>query len=194
MNALLPTLLEASLRKRLRDNDRAAYECVVRSRYAAVYRQLYCLTGGDETQAADLTQETFVAAWQSLSSFDGRSAIGTWLHTIAVRTWYRAVREGRRSANSVPIADALTELLADVHAVDPSRNAASESTRTTLENAVNALPPAYRQAVLLFYRDELRYREIADAEGVAIGTVKSRLSTALKLLRERLDDRKEELL
>lgn len=194
MNVLLPALLEANLRKRLRDNDRVAFESVVRSRYASVYRQLFYLTGGNDSQAADLTQETFVAAWQSLPSFDGRSAIGTWLHTIAVRTWYRAVREGKRSPSSVPLADALTELLADSHAVDPARSATSASTRATLETAVNALPPAYRQAVLLFYREELRYREIADTEGVAIGTVKSRLSTAMKLLRERLADRKEELL
>lgn len=194
MKALLPALFEARLRKRLRENDREAFEAVVKSRYVAVYRQLYSLTGGNETLAADLTQETFVAAWQSLASFDGRSAIGTWLHTVAVRTWYCAVREGKRSANNVPLADALAEVLADTHAIDPARSATAESARATLSIAVQALPPAYRQAVLLFYRDELRYREIADAEGIAIGTVKSRLSTALKLLRERLSDRKEELL
>ncbi|MBC8138610.1 MAG: sigma-70 family RNA polymerase sigma factor [Fibrella sp.] len=194
MTALLPIVLEASLRKRLRENDRAAFEAVVKARYVAVYRQLYYLTGGDETRAADLTQETFVAAWQSLSSFDGRSAIGTWLHTIAVRVWYRTVREGERRVSPIPLAEALAELLADPAAVDPARNIAVASERATLEAAVNALPPAYRHAVLLFYREEMRYREIADAEGIAIGTVKSRLSTALKLLRERLADRKEELL
>ncbi|MBC7807835.1 MAG: sigma-70 family RNA polymerase sigma factor, partial [Akkermansiaceae bacterium] len=143
---------------------------------------------------ADLTQETFVAAWQSLPSFDGRSAIGTWLHTIAVRVWYRAVRAQKRIANHVPLADALIQVLADTQAVDPARSATAKSARATLETAVHALPVAYRHAVLLFYRDELRYREIADAEGIAIGTVKSRLSTALKLLRDRLADRKEELL
>ncbi len=194
MKALLPVLLEARLRERLRGNDRAAFESVVRDRYVAVYRQLYYLTGGDESRAADLTQETFVAAWQSLASFDGRSAIGTWLHTIAVRVWYRAAREQKRHADTVPLADALSELLADTRAIDPARSATAGSARVTLENAVRALPPAYRDAVILFYREEMRYREIADTEGIAIGTVKSRLSTALKLLRERLADRKEELL
>ncbi len=193
MEALSP-VFEASLRKRLRANDRAAFEAVVKARYASLYRQIYCLTNGDASRAADLTQETFVAAWQSLPSFDGRSSIGTWLHTIAVRVWYRSVREDKRRSGQTPLAEALTELLADAQAIDPAQRVSARSASRSLENAVNALPPAYRRAVILFYRENKPYHEIASTEGVALGTVKSRLSTALKILRERLADRKEELL
>lgn len=193
MEAISP-VLEANLRKRLRANDRAAFESVVKARYASLYRQIYYLTNGDANRAADLTQETFVAAWQSLPSFDGRSAIGTWLHTIAVRVWYRAVREDKRRFEQTPLAEALSELLADTRAIDPAQHLSSQSASRSLETAVNALPPPYRRAVILFYREEKQYREIASVEGIALGTVKSRLSTALKLLRERLSDRKEELL
>lgn len=194
MKALIPAIWESSLRKRLRENDREAFEAVVRSHYATVYRQLYFLTNHDESQVEDLTQETFVAAWQSLPSFDGRSAIGTWLHTVAVRVWYRAVREGKRQSVQVPLAAALADCLADNHAADPARTATDGLAQARLSAAVKALPPAYRRAVEQFYYEEKRYQEIADSEQVPIGTVKSRLSMAMKQLRERLDYRKEELL
>ena len=193
MNELIPMLRETRLRRQLCDHDRAAFEAVVRGQYLSVYRQLLALTGGDEPRAADLTQETFVAAWQSLSGFNGRAAIGTWLHTIAVRVWYRAMREQARRAGQVPLADALAELLADPNA-DPACGAATGAARATLDAAVNALPPAYRRAVVLFYHEEKQYTQIATAENIALGTVKSRLSTAIKILRDRLLHRKEEIL
>ncbi len=194
MNEIINALWETTLRKRLRAGDRAAFELVANERYAAVYRQVYHLTGGDESRAADLTQETFVAAWQSLETFDGRSAIGTWLHVIATRVWYRSVRGEKRQAGQVSLADALGELLADTGTVDPARRVTGNAARETLEAAVHALPPAYRRAVLLFYREEKRYHKIADTEKIALGTVKSRLSTAIRILRARLANRKEELL
>lgn len=98
MNELLPALLETRLRERLRGSDRAAFDTVVREHHGRVFRQLFALTGGDAARAADLSQEAFVAAWRSLPTFAGRSSIGTWLHTIAVRVWFRAEQKARRCA------------------------------------------------------------------------------------------------
>ncbi|MBC8142838.1 MAG: RNA polymerase sigma factor [Armatimonadetes bacterium] len=193
MDELLPALLETRLRQRLGESDRAAFDAVVREHHLRVFRQLFALTGGDNARAADLAQETFIAAWQSLPTFSGRSGIGTWLHTIAVRAWFRAEQKAKSGASEVPLADALAELLTSPDA-DPQTGAATASALVTLYSAVNALPPAYRRAVLAFYREEKRYTEIADGENIAVGTVKSRLSTGIKLLRARLTHRKEELL
>ena len=194
MEILPPPIWEAGLRKRLRESDHAAFESVVKAHYERVYRQLWHVTGGDETLSADLTQETFAAAWGSVAGFDGRSGIGTWLHTIAVRVWYRSVRDKARRVPQSPLASALSDLLPDSGAVDPAGFVALASARETLAAAVNGLPPAYRRAVHLFYTEELRYRDIAAHENIAEGTVKSRLSTAIRLLRARLQHRKEEVL
>ena len=194
MNPILPLLPDARLLARLRARDRAAFEAVVRSRYESVYRQLWHLTRGDADTAADLTQETFIAAWASLPGFNGRCAVGTYLHTIAVRVWYRHTQRNRNRATETPLAASLAALLCDDAAPDPARTAETAAARTALARAVSDLPAPYRRAVTLFYAEERKYREIADDEAVAIGTVKSRLHAALKLLRERLAPRKEEIL
>src|SRR5438876_11498381 len=101
---------DPQLLRRLKVNDRAAFEEVVERHYQPVYRQLWHVCGEVET-AADLTQETFVQAWKSLPSFEGRSALGTWLHTIAARVWMR----WKNSANGhepAPL-DELSETLVD---------------------------------------------------------------------------------
>jgi len=94
----------------------------------------------------------------------------------------------------VPLAAVLMDCLADVRAADPAQIAMEELAQARLIAAVKVLPPAYRRAVQLFYYEEKRYQEISDTEHIPIGTVKSRLSVAIKQLRERLEYRKEELL
>ncbi|MBC8140733.1 MAG: RNA polymerase sigma factor, partial [Armatimonadetes bacterium] len=166
----IPAFWEARLRKRLRESDPAAFEAVVNAHYVRVYRQLWDLTGGNETLAADLTQETFVAAWQSVSGFTGRAAVSTWLHTIAVRVWFRAVRTANRRVKETPLVAALSELLPDLSAGDPATIAANAQSAAAVNAAVDALPAPYRRAVLLFYTEELRHREIAIIEkGSAVG-------------------------
>ena len=180
MTNLPVSLWEANLRQRLQGNDRAAFESVTRSHYARVYRQLWCLSGGDETLCANLTQETFVTAWQSLETFDGRAAIDTWLHTVAFRVWLHAVREKKRHVPQTPLVAALADL-PDSHATDPAQHAASRATRAALEAATATLPPAHRRVVRLFYHGEMRHREVALAENIAEGTAKSREGFAVYL-------------
>ena len=119
MNLIPPLLPDARLLARLRAHDRAAFEAVVRSRYESAYRQLWHLTRGDADTAADLTQETFVAAWASLPGFNGSCAVGTYLHTIAVRVWYRHCRRNRNRATETPLAASLAVLLCDDAAPPP---------------------------------------------------------------------------
>src|SRR5438270_7833026 len=102
---------EAQLLRRLRENDRAAFEEVVERHYRSIYQQLWHLCGETET-AADLTQETFVQAWRSLHSFQGRSTLRTWLFTIAVRVWHRWKRGG--SAEEQVLLEELADALPDL--------------------------------------------------------------------------------
>src|SRR5947207_3325150 len=101
---------DRQLVRQLKANERAAFEEVVERHYQPIYRHLWHLCGEAES-AADLTQETFVQAWRSLPTFEGRSAIGTWLGAIAVRVWRRSLQQ-RRAPDALPLDD-LTETLVD---------------------------------------------------------------------------------
>lgn len=184
---------DAQLLKRLRARDRNAFETVVTTHYETLYRQLWHLCE-DRDLAADLTQETFIEAWRSLPTFEGRSSLHTWLHTLAVRVWYRSRRHRAVRPIETPLAEALVAALEEGETLNPVSGAERSARRALLDAAIAELPPAYRDAIRLFYRDELKYREIAESEQIPIGTVKSRLNGALRRLRDRLTGHEEELL
>jgi RNA polymerase sigma-70 factor, ECF subfamily len=176
-------ITDSQLVRRLQANDRAAFEEVVERYYEAIYRQHWHLCGHVET-AADLTQETFVQAWKSLPSFQGRSALRTWLYTIAVRVWQRW-RE--RSGGHVHVLlDELADTLPDPDG-DPAVLAELHHLQEAVREALQRLPGAYREVLVLFYLQGMKYEEIADALGIPLGTVKSRLHTGLQRIRTLLE-------
>jgi RNA polymerase sigma-70 factor (ECF subfamily) len=173
---------DAKLLRDLGDHRRDAFEAVVRENYRAVYGRMWHLTGGDADAAADLTQEAFVEAWRSLATFAGRSSLKTWLHTVAVRVW---ARKRHRYTAVTPLGDALDAVLslAADPAPGPAALAEAADARRALEEALRSLPAAHREAVRLFFFEQFAYAEIAEAQGVPVGTVKSRLHGALRRLR-----------
>jgi RNA polymerase sigma-70 factor, ECF subfamily len=181
-------ITDSQLVRRLQANDRAAFEEVVARYYGPVYRQLWHLSGQTET-AADLTQETFVQAWQSLHSFQGRSALRTWLYTIAVRVWQRW--KGRTGSQEHVLLDGLADTLPDPDQ-DPAALAEAHSMQEAVREALHRLPEAYRETLVLFYLQGLKYQEIADALGIPLGTVKSRLHAGLQRIKTMLEHVTEE--
>jgi RNA polymerase sigma factor (sigma-70 family) len=125
--------------------------------------------------------EAFTAAWFGLRSFHGRSAFGTWVCSIAInRARVRRRAAGRRHRRVVSVADP--------EAWERAVASTFPGTRIDLERAIVALPPRARESLLLRHAAGMSYREIADAMGVTIGTVKSQLARAYRLMRERLSD------
>lgn len=171
---------------RLRRGDRNTFEAVVKEQYQSVYKQLWYLCNGDAETAADLTQETFVQAWRALPSFAGRSSLRTWLHTIAVRTWGLRCRRMGKEADLLVFDDGAHERLPHP-ARSPEAQIAARLSDESLYCALQKLPPPLREVVVLFYLDNLKYREIAVALEIPIGTVKSRLHAALKQIRAHLE-------
>ena len=88
---------ERDLLDGIRAGRRDACARLIHEHYAAIYRFLLHLVR-DAAEAEDLTQETFVSAWRKIAAFEGRSALGTWLHRIAYGKFVDARRAGRRSA------------------------------------------------------------------------------------------------
>lgn len=159
--------------------DAAAFPALYARHGDRIYRYCFRLCGR-ATEAEDLTQDVFVAAWQGLGRFEGRSSPLTWLYRIALFRWNRVRRE--RGDETVAWADVPEP--ADA-ASDPARLTVP---RLSLAAALEALPDDLRDAFLLVKSEGLKYREAAQALAVPQGTVQWRVSEASRRLRALLDE------
>jgi len=153
------------------EGDIAAFERLYRQFSPRIYGLCLRLTGQREA-AEDCTQESFVAAWRSLGSFERRSRFSTWLHQIAVRT-VLARRRGLRVRYEVgEPATGLPEV------ADP----AGGPPPLDLESAIAALPDGARHVLVLVGIYGFSHAEAADTLGIAEGTCKAQLHRARGLL------------
>jgi len=179
----------------LRRGDAAAFERLVSERSGDVYALLYRLTA-DAEEARDLTQETFLRAFQSISRFRGEANLKTWLYRIAInqarnswRWWRRRRRDATVSLDGSdrPDEQALTVRLRNEAAVDPEQETLAHEREQQLREALLGLRRSYREAVILRDVEGFSYEEIAATLQINIGTVKSRLSRGRLELRKKLE-------
>lgn len=143
----------------------------------------------DEEEALDLTQDVFVRAYQSLSSFDGRCSLRTWLFRIAHNLCVDRHRRKRLRGHERTLAqdpDTLPEE-AD-HRWNPESLAMDDELLACLESAVGELSEKLRSVLVLHDKEGLGYEEIAQAVDVPVGTVKSRLFLARAHLKRRVSE------
>lgn len=152
-----------------------AFEPFYRAHVARVYALALRLTG-DPREATEVTQNTFVRAWEGLAAFRGDSATGTWLHRIAINEALQARRADDRRDTRVNARDPAT---LELHEARPDH--AEE--RLDLEAAIRALPPGARHVFVLHDVEGYNHQEIADMMGRAEGSVRAQLSRARELLR-----------
>lgn len=164
--------------KRILKGDRAEGERFVTEHYPRVYRWLRNLCG-DAEAAQDLTQQTFARAWQALDGFRGEARLSTWLHRIAYHEYTHWLRARRDCVGLEYAAD-----IADLRAVQGLKT-------VMLRRALAELPVEQRETFLLYYVQELSVEEAAVVLDVPAGTIKSRLFSARRRLRELLDDATE---
>jgi len=162
--------------------DVGAFESLYRQHVRRVHAVVWRLVGGSDARAEELTQETFVRAWQALARFRFESAFGTWLHRLAVNTALMDLRT-RRDNEDLETDDAA---LIDLGSGD------SAGTRTALgidlERAVASLPPRARAVLVLHDVEGWKHEEIASELHMAVGSSKAQLHRARRLLRTRLGD------
>jgi RNA polymerase sigma-70 factor (ECF subfamily) len=186
---------EAQFIERLKRGDAAAFEVLVNERSGEIYGLLYRLTESSE-EARDLTQETFLRAFQSISHFRGESDLRTWIYRIAINQarnrwrWWRR----RRRDSTVSIDDASGNgqvspagTLKSDTASNPEKDALAHERERALRRALGSLKPVYREAVVLRDIEGLAYEEIAIALDINVGTVKSRLARGRQELRRMLE-------
>jgi RNA polymerase sigma-70 factor (ECF subfamily) len=170
---------EADLIAGARAGDMAAFERLYRAHVARVYGLCLRMTRHQQT-AEDLTQETFVNAWRSLSAFEGRSGFGTWLHRIAVNA---VLARGRSPQGRGEVS--ITDFDGEEREFE-SHDGMDTATPIDLERAIETLPPGARDVMVLHGVYGYSHEEAADMLGVAVGTCKAQLHRARRLLRERM--------
>lgn len=172
-----------------RAGDAEAFRALVEETHATVFRVAAALVQ-DRDEAADVTQETYVRAWGRIDELrDGAAALG-WLCRIARnaahdrrRSWWSRIR--------APL-DALAGEAAP-RETDPDAAASSAETAGAVRAALARLPEKHRVVLALRELEGMSYGEIAEAIGVPVGTVESRLHRARAALARRLGALREEV-
>ena len=182
--------------ERLKRGDEAAFEKLVNDRSGEIYGLLYRLTENAE-EARDLTQETFLRAFQSINHFRGESDLRTWIYRIAInqarnrwRWWRRRRREATVSIDEPEIGGGRLGLVATLKsptARDPEQHTLQNERERALQKALSGLRRVYREAVVLRDIEGFAYEEIANTLNISVGTVKSRLARGRQELRRKLE-------
>lgn len=180
--------------EKLRRGDALAYERLVAEHSGDVYALLYRLTT-DAEEARDLTQETFLRAFQSIDRFRGDSSLKTWIYRIAINQARNRWRWWRRRKRDVTVSlDATDEhrdkplaaTLPSDNSPNPEQETLAHEREAQLREALQGLRRSYREAVILRDVEGFSYEEIARTLQISIGTVKSRISRGRLELRHQL--------
>lgn len=166
-----------------------AFRALVERHSRSVFRLAWRVTG-NEQDAEDIVQETFLRAYRQLGSFESRSNFATWLYRIAVncsldvmrgRARWRTVQDGREETNG--------DLLTSLPARDPwpDRLALSGELRSKVMEALGDLSPIERTAFVLRHCEEVSMEEIGRALGVNINAAKHSVFRAVKKMRRALE-------
>lgn len=149
----------------------------------------------NETDAWDLSQETFIKAWQALPRFEAKARFSTWLYRIAHNAVYDFTRRRRPEGGGEINDEIFTRERIDPAAValpaearSPDESLAGDELRGKIEAALGKLSPEHRECVILKDVQGLAYKEIAEVMHCSLGTVMSRLFYARQKLQTLLKD------
>lgn len=175
-NAIIESVLQG---------DVNAFEKLVTKYEKTVYNLALRMTGNAE-DAADMTQESFLKAYRSLTSFRGESKFSVWLYRITSNVCLDFLRsKSRRPVSSLTVEDSdgeETELEIPDLSADPEEKLLSSLTRDAVQRGLDALPAQQKEILLLREISGLSYGEISETLGIEISTVKTRIFRARKRL------------
>src|SRR5271168_1478951 len=181
---------ESELVAKARTGDLEAFNELINRYERKIYRLAKHITQNDE-DAEDVLQETFLKAYEHLGDFQGQSKFYTWIVRIAVNESLMKLRK-RKSDRSVPLdepvdtgEDTVVREIA-VWEENPEQKYSREELGQILDEAVEGLRPAFRTVFVLRDIEELSTEETAEALGISVPAVKSRLLRARLQLREKL--------
>jgi len=175
MNKAQKTDEDQQLMHAIASGSEIAFGEIYRRYHHPIYNYLIRITQ-DEAGADDILQEVFLAVWQGASRFKYQSSVKTWIYRIAYKqsiTWFRKHTKKSRRMELEEIVD---------FGKSPEETAIATIQNTQLKKAMEALAPKHRAVLEFAFIEEMSYSEIADILNCPIGTVKSRMSYALRNL------------
>lgn len=182
--AKAPSLTELSDEALVQQSGRAGGErafAELLRRHQGKVRGLLLRLTSDRNLADDLAQEVFLRAYRGLVGFEGRARFSTWLYRIAYNV-YLNHRARVRELQALP-----DNFESGAMAPETSMSPSHSDLRRDLDAAIGALPERYRAVVMLYYLEDVSYPEIAEILELPLGTVKTHLHRAKRLLREHLE-------
>jgi len=185
---------EAQFIERLKRGEAAAFEELVAERSGEIYGLLFRLTENSE-EARDLTQETFLRAFQSIDRFRGEADLRTWIYRIAINQarnrwrWWRRRRRDTTISLDASQGDSTHTVMSTLaeSGDDPEQQTLAHEREVVLRAALQRVGRAYRETLILRDIEGFTYEEIATALGINVGTVKSRLARGRQELRQKLE-------
>jgi RNA polymerase sigma-70 factor, ECF subfamily len=170
---------ESALIDRCRKQDFEAFGKFVDLYQSRVFGFVRRMVPNSE-EAADVTQEVFIKAFQNFTRFDGRSSVRTWLFRIAYHLCVDRARKQDRTPDQVALVDAEEGESIDLpdSRWQPEQLAVDSELMSVVEAAILSMSEKLRSVLLLHDREDMQYEEIAQMLEVPVGTVKSRLFLA----------------
>ena len=178
---------EQALVRQAQRGNTTAFEALVTMHATLVYNLAY-RTLNDAQEAEDVAQEAFVRAWQGLPRFQGKSRFSTWLYRIVMNLCYNRLPRLKRELMALDTETAVT--LPDTQSAIET-GLLSEEIRLALHQAIDNLPESYRLLITLRHLQEMSYAEIATVTEMPLGTVKTGIFRARRLLRKKLEEMEE---
>jgi RNA polymerase sigma-70 factor (ECF subfamily) len=174
----------ADLTEALRVGDVSAFEAVFQDYRKMVFKTAYLMTGSKE-EAEDILQEVFVSVWRSRNTFNPeKGKLTTWIYRITVNQCLS--RRRKKKPALLSLEDKSIDLPDTKPGEQPEEVLVTRLEYDRLMKAINALSSRHRSVLVLRYFNDLSYEEIAQVIGVPLGTVKSRISQALRSLRAQM--------
>lgn len=175
----------AAIAKILDDGDNSAFK-FLQNKYSKIISALIRKMIKDEDDIDDLTQETFIKAYNALTTFRRDYPFSSWIYRIASNTCIDFLRKKRFPTISInkPVESSEDDLYIEIEDSSniPDMNVLSEEKRKIIDEAINALPDNYRMIIKMRHEEDMEYNEISDKLGIPLGTVKAHLFRARKIL------------
>ncbi len=166
--------------------DRDAFSLLVQRHQRRIFNLNFRMLQQYE-EATEITQETFLAAWQGLPSFRGEARFETWLYRIAYNCCLKQLEQRRRD-KALQSAMQAEKIIENVGNDDRANTVVEAHERQALvREHLSQLPTKYRIVLVLRHLQEKTYEEMADILAMPIGTIKTHLFRARNLLKERLE-------
>jgi RNA polymerase sigma-70 factor (ECF subfamily) len=185
---MLTNLTDEKLVELAVSRDSEAFGEIVRRWERKIFALCFGMLGRED-EARDAAQETFIAAYRNISNFRGEAKVSSWLHRIAVNQCLTVKRRAKTRSEEF-LDDETGEdervFVAPAHR-SPARTTEQTERLNIVRQAVSSLPTDLRQVIVMKEFEEMTFQEISDTLELPLSTVKSRLYTALRQLRMKLE-------